>query len=80
MGRQSRKRYFYKTFATLSLEQGSREAKNIFAEFKTQAPWAEDLDLFLSNADHVGCIRGFNRLWRWQVAPKVGAQYALLTE
>ncbi len=77
-GRQSRKKYFYKTFETLSQERGILEAQNIFAEFKTRVPWDEDLDLFLSNADSVGCIRVFNHLWRWQVGSKVEAQYTLI--
>jgi hypothetical protein len=42
------------------------------------APWAEDLDLFISNDNNVGCIRSFNHLWRWELASKVEAQYKLV--
>ena len=77
-GRQSRKKYFYKTFETLSQAECVAESKKIYTEFKTTAPWAEDLDLFVSNDDNVGCIRGFNHLWRWQVASKVTAQHLLI--
>lgn len=56
-GRQSRKKYLYKTFDTLPQPQCITEAQNIFSEFQTRVPWGEDLDLFLSNEDNVGCIR-----------------------
>ena len=77
-GRQSRKKYLYKTFDALSKTQCADVAQTVFLEFKTLAPWAEDLDLFISNDNNVGCIRSFNHLWRWEVASKVEAQYALV--
>jgi len=77
-GRQSRKKYLYKTFDILPQPQCITEAQNIFSEFQTRVPWGEDLDLFLSNEDNVGCIRSFNHLWRWQVGSKVEAQYNLI--
>ena len=77
-GRHSRKKYFYKSFDTLSQSRCITMAQNIFSEFKTNVPWDEDLDLFVSNDNHVGCIRNFNHLWRWQVVTKVKAQYKLV--
>lgn len=77
-GRQSRKKYLYKSFEELSKTQCICTSQNIFLEFKTMTPWAENLDLFISNDNNVGCIRNFNHLWRWEVAAKVEAQYKLI--
>ena len=77
-GRQSRKKYLYKSFDALSKLQCVSMARNIFVEFKTSIPWAEDRDLFISKANNIGCIRNFNHLWWWQVNSKVEAQYKLV--
>ena len=77
-GRQSRKRYLHKSFDTLTESECVNVARNIFGEFKSVTPWAEDLDLFISSAHNTGCVRSFNHLWRWDVSRKVQAQYSLV--